>query len=186
MMRTMLRAKQKAATASANSPIAEELPDYGLLGEKTFLEMLRLERKRTERSHQRFALMILGVGGLLRTPAKIDACAKFLVALSESTRDTDIRGWYKEGASIGVIFTDIGLADGKIVASALLKKVTAALAVAFSIEDLKEIRLAFHVYPEDWRGEAGPNGPDALNEFPTLAVTGSPREPLSLSSERWT
>jgi lipopolysaccharide/colanic/teichoic acid biosynthesis glycosyltransferase len=136
--------------------------------------MLRLERKRTERSHRRFVLMLLEARGLLKADETRDAFDKVVVALSHSTRETDIKGWYKHESVIGVIFTEIGAAEGKSVASALLTKVTNALCTALSIEQINEIKLSFHVFPEH-SNEHGPGGPQDPLLYADLAQTSAPK-----------
>ena len=66
-----------------------------ILDQELFLTMLRLERKRTERSHRRFVLMLLESLGLLKAGKEQGAFDKVVAALSHSTRETDIKGWYK-------------------------------------------------------------------------------------------
>ena len=87
---------------------------------------------------------------------------KVLAALARSTRDTDPKGWYREGSVIGVMFTELGpKADGNAVASALLTKVASALASTLTLNEINEIRLSFRVFPEDWDG----GGPVDDNEY---------------------
>jgi exopolysaccharide biosynthesis polyprenyl glycosylphosphotransferase len=123
--------------------------DY-ILAQKPFLRMLVLERKRTERSHRRFVLMLLQSATLLKTGNHTDTFQKILCALGRSTRETDIKGWYDESRVIGVIFTEIGSAEGKAVTTALLNKVTNALCSTLRIEQVNQVSLSFHVFPEDW------------------------------------
>jgi hypothetical protein len=78
------------------------------LDQEFFVTMLRLERKRTERSHRRFVLMLLDASGLLKGRRNRTTFDKVVMALSNSTRETDIKGWYKDDSVIGVIFTEIG------------------------------------------------------------------------------
>src|SRR6185295_6171313 len=53
--------------------------------------------------------------------------------------------------AIGVIFTELGAdVDGRAVADALLTKVTKALTSTLTISQINEIRLTFHVFPENW------------------------------------
>jgi lipopolysaccharide/colanic/teichoic acid biosynthesis glycosyltransferase len=137
---------------------SDEPAGSGMLAQNLFLRMLCLERKRAERSGRRFVLMLLESGRLLKTDNKEAALEKVLCALSESTRDTDMKGWYKEGSVIGVLFTEIGSAEGQAVANALLTKVTKALSGTLSIEEINQISLSFHVYPED-SASIGPGGP---------------------------
>jgi lipopolysaccharide/colanic/teichoic acid biosynthesis glycosyltransferase len=119
-----------------------------ILAQDQFLRMLALERKRTDRSRRCFVLMRLESESLLSTANKTDAFYKVLRALTSSTRETDITGWYKEGSVIGVIFTEIGEASQKSVGSALLNKVTNALSTTLTIGQINELSLSFHVYPE--------------------------------------
>jgi lipopolysaccharide/colanic/teichoic acid biosynthesis glycosyltransferase len=141
-----------------------------LLAEDAFLTMLSLERKRTARSQRRFVLMLLESSTLLRGGNQVETFDKVLYALSRSTRETDIKGWYKEGCVLGVIFTEIGAAEGKSVASALLTKVTNALCSTLGIEHINEIRLSFHVFP-DYSSEEGSSGPTDSILYPDLEKT---------------
>jgi exopolysaccharide biosynthesis polyprenyl glycosylphosphotransferase len=111
--------------------------------------------------------MLLESGTLLKGGNNVETFDKVLCALSRSTRETDIRGWYKDGCVLGVIFTEIGAAEGKSVANALLTKVTNALCSTLGIEHINEIRLSFHVFPEYSSGE-GPGGPTDSTLYPDL------------------
>ena len=138
-----------------------------LLAEDAFTMMLSLERKRTARSQRRFVLMLLESSTLLKGGNNVETFDKVLYALSRSTRETDIKGWYKDGCVLGVIFTEIGAAEGKSVATALLMKVTNALCSTLGIEHINEIRLSFHVFPE-YTSEEGPGGPPDSTLYPDL------------------
>jgi lipopolysaccharide/colanic/teichoic acid biosynthesis glycosyltransferase len=127
------------------------MEDYGILSRELFARMLFVERKRTERSGRSFVLMLLESTRLLKPEGDHHALEEVLLALSHSTRDTDTKGWYKEGSTIGVIFTELGAdTDGRSVANALLTKVTKALTGTLTIGQINQIRLSFHVFPEDW------------------------------------
>ena len=134
------------------------MEDYGILSRELFARMLFVERKRTERSGRSFVLMLLESTRLLKPDGDHHALEEVLLALSHSTRDTDTKGWYTEGSTIGVIFTELGAdTDGRSVASALLTKVTNALTGTLTIGQINQISLTFHVYPEDW-DDNGPSG----------------------------
>ena len=51
-------------------------------------------------------------------------------------------------------------------AQALLNRITAALCRTLEIEEINEIILSFHIYPEDW--EAGGPGPAGSRLYPDL------------------
>jgi lipopolysaccharide/colanic/teichoic acid biosynthesis glycosyltransferase len=120
-----------------------------VLDQELFLRMLCLERKRAERSSRRFVLMLLESDRLLKVDNDEPLSQKILHALAHSTRETDIKGWYEEGSVIGIIFTETGAAEGTAVARVLLTRITHVLCSTLRIADMNEIRLSFHVFPED-------------------------------------
>ncbi|HSW40849.1 MAG TPA: hypothetical protein VLL97_15310, partial [Acidobacteriota bacterium] len=63
-----------------------------------FSALLSMERKRCERSGNRFGLALLDVSFLKKHDP---LCAAFCAQL----RETDIAGWYREQSVIGLIFT---------------------------------------------------------------------------------
>jgi lipopolysaccharide/colanic/teichoic acid biosynthesis glycosyltransferase len=130
-------------------------PGFEILDQGVFVRMLRLERKRTERSQTPFVLMLLDTRRLLRAASNGEHFEKVLCALSHSTRETDVKGWYENGSVFGVIFTEIGAAEGKSVTNALLTRITNAFCTTLSIEQINEIRLSFHVFPEDPNHQSG-------------------------------
>ncbi len=136
--------------------------DRWFLAEEPFLRMLTFERKRTERSHRRFVLMLLESDNLLKDGNSANTFQNILSALFHSTRETDLKGWYKTGSVIGVIFTELGASEGRAVANALLTKIFNAFSRSLSIEQINEIRVSFHLFPED----AGRSADSAL--YPEL------------------
>ena len=57
-----------------------------------------------------------------------------------------------------MIFTEIGGAEDNSIVQALSTKLTESLYEVLSIGEINEIRLSFHIFPEDW-DEEGPDGP---------------------------
>jgi lipopolysaccharide/colanic/teichoic acid biosynthesis glycosyltransferase len=57
-----------------------------------------------------------------------------------------------------VIFTEIGAAEDKSIVHALSTKITESLYDKLSVREINEIRISFHVFPEDW-DEEGHDGP---------------------------
>jgi lipopolysaccharide/colanic/teichoic acid biosynthesis glycosyltransferase len=158
-----------------------ERSGLGLLPQNLFMKMLCLERKRTERSGRRFVLMLLDPGSLLKSDPRI--VATLLTVVSQSTRDTDLVGWYEDGAVIGVIFTEIGGGEVKSVVQSLATKVTNSLYGDLSVTEINEIKLSFHVFPEDW-DDAERNSP--VTSTLQMALAGElQRKRISLSAKRF-
>ena len=133
-----------------------------LLDEPAFLSLLRLERKRAGRSGQRFVLMLLELGPTLAHSSDGQAFDRFLSELVPSIRETDYKGWYEQGATLGVIFTDIGDASYGVVLEALLQRVGRALTAAFDADRIGSIRLSFNLFPEPVSNRGSGDGPDFL------------------------
>jgi hypothetical protein len=70
-------------------------------------------------------------------------------ALSASTRETDLHGWYNKGSVVGVICTEIGTGDLTSILSALHSKVGVAFRNNLEPEQMKVIHISFHVFPDD-------------------------------------
>jgi lipopolysaccharide/colanic/teichoic acid biosynthesis glycosyltransferase len=176
-MSTIAQPKTSSRSVPSGSTLAA-LAHPAFLDQDMFVTMLRLERKRTERSNRRFVLMLLDACGLLRADESRETFRKVISALSHSIRETDIQGWYKDDSVIGVIFTEVGAAEGKSVASALLTRVTGALCTTLSIEQIKEVKLSFHVFPEHSDGDGG--GPTDSALYPDLEQTNDPKRQARL------
>jgi lipopolysaccharide/colanic/teichoic acid biosynthesis glycosyltransferase len=153
----MLGLKVRPQSESRLSIIHEDSSGFGMLPQELFMRLLCLERKRTERAGRRFVLMLLDPGRLLNS-TKAPVMANLLSAIMQSTRDTDLKGWYRQGEVIGVIFTEVGAAEEKAIVHALSTKLTDSLYDALSVQEINEIKLSFHVFPEDWDDD-GPDGP---------------------------
>ena len=141
-----------------------------LFPEELFTTLLALERKRAERSRKPFALMLLDARVPFRTEHRDMVLARLLVSLSASTRETDVWGWHKEGAVIGVILTELGSADAHGLRNTMLSKLRSALRTNLEPGQLEEIHISFHVFPEHPGSENGDGHQDdtALELYPDL------------------
>jgi exopolysaccharide biosynthesis polyprenyl glycosylphosphotransferase len=126
-----------------------------LMSEELFRKVLSLERKRSERSRQRFVLMLVHAGELLQAERGETVLGGIIRALSTSTRETDLHGWYHDGLVVGVICTEIGSADITSILSALHSKVCAALRSNLDLEQMNVIQISFHVFPDDLNLQSG-------------------------------
>ncbi|MFZ0286696.1 MAG: sugar transferase [Terriglobales bacterium] len=115
--------------------------------------MISLERKRSERSRKPFLLMLVDMGGYLPSERTTKVLGSILSALSMSTRETDVTGWYKHNSAVGVMFTEIGLEDRASVLGIMITRVSETLKSALSFEQFNQVSLSFHLFPEDWDHE---------------------------------
>jgi len=138
------------------SPLSEasSLGDRGILDAEAFRRMIALERKRSERSRKPFMLLLLDMGDRLPSQKNGKILGKILSALSLSTRDTDVTGWYANSCVVGVMFTEIATGDSAAVPSAIIARVTETLRNNLTLEQFNRVSLSFHVFPEDWDHDA--------------------------------
>jgi lipopolysaccharide/colanic/teichoic acid biosynthesis glycosyltransferase len=120
----------------------------GFYEEDDFNRMLSLERKRTQRSKKPFILMLLDVSKFVNPHPNLVVIRGIGKALEDCVRETDVRGWYRRGAIIGVIFTDLASAC-EATRDRLIGKCLQYIARAVNPRDLAKIEVTFHVFPED-------------------------------------
>lgn len=137
-------------TQTGRSTRPDGLAGREILDERAFQQRLLLEQRRTERSGNRFVLMLVESGCRLRAGGGESGSDQLLGTLCRVIRETDIAGRYSDGSTIGIIFTEIGPADGKSVARALLSKVSDAFSSTMSIEEISQVGISFHVFPSNW------------------------------------
>jgi lipopolysaccharide/colanic/teichoic acid biosynthesis glycosyltransferase len=121
---------------------------HEVLSEDAFRRIFCWERKRAERSGRCFLLMLVQVGSILQANHNERALSEIVAALSSSTRETDLAGWYREGATLGVIFTEFREGDRKALESLTSDKVTASMRSRFSPGQFDKMRISFHFFPE--------------------------------------
>lgn len=126
-----------------------------VIPEESFVRMLSLERKRTERTRRPFLLMLLDGRELLQTDRRHKVLQKIISALSSSTRETDIGGWYRENSVLGVIFTEIDGAGKDPMLNVIRSKVSTALRSKLDLEQFNKIHLSFYIFPDDWDEQNG-------------------------------
>ncbi len=122
--------------------------EWQVLSQSQFLTALALERKRTERSHRGFVLMLLKSATFSNRKHSTETFDRSMLALSRATRKTDVIGWCEPGSTVGVIFTEIGTQPSEVVLATLSAKISAALKEAMGDDQFKASTLSFHVYPE--------------------------------------
>lgn len=164
------------SSKSERSPRGKRRTDEGsltLLSEPMFRKVLSLERRRSERSGQRFALMLVHAGELLQARLKDEILDAIVASLSVSTRETDLRGWYEKDTVVGVICTEIGSGTMTSVISALHSRVSGALRNGLCLEQVNMLHISFHVFPDDLDSDDG-GRPADVKLYPDLQPQDTP------------
>jgi lipopolysaccharide/colanic/teichoic acid biosynthesis glycosyltransferase len=123
--------------------------ERGILNEEAFQRTIAVERKRTERSGKPFLLMLLDAGnqGSGKNGKALDS---IVLALLSSTRETDVIGWYKDRATVGVIFTGLLADDKNSILSTILTRVSTTLRDKLTFDQFSQVSISFHFFPDDW------------------------------------
>jgi lipopolysaccharide/colanic/teichoic acid biosynthesis glycosyltransferase len=160
--------KLQAVTKDQAPTTGGELEARALLSEDAFVSMLYLERRRAERAQKRFVLVLVDVKRALDEGNKSKTLGKIGAALTNSTRETDILGWYLENNLIGVIGTELGDTPPKIIHERLLEKMRASFQHTVGKEKSSKISVSFHFFPEEY-GKADSNGPANVALYPDIS-----------------
>jgi exopolysaccharide biosynthesis polyprenyl glycosylphosphotransferase len=119
--------------------------EYSGYEEEFFLEFLVFERRRSERSGRPFLVMTMDFSGIRDLESRQESVRWAMQTLSVLTRDTDIKGWYKNLTILGVIFTEMNSLETET----LQKKIHESLSSRLSDQQLDDIELSFHRFPKD-------------------------------------
>lgn len=122
------------------------------LPEQQFRKALYLERCRAERSRKLFLLVLLTSArdGQSADGQFIQGIQEVFATLAASIRETDFWGWYENNAVAGIIFTEFNGTAKSVILTTVSEKLDQALRAALSGERLRQVRLSFHFFPEDW------------------------------------
>lgn len=155
----MRRPKQHRAGGEKVGGARPDQPVSGMniVPETHFRRMIYLEQKRTERSRRQFVLMLVGCHEPVPEHRRV-LLGQVQAAVCGSIRETDVLGWYEEGATLGVIFTETGEVDTKEGVANLISRMTRVVEAPFDAEQLSRLQVAFYTFPEQW-GESGSDGP---------------------------
>ena len=143
---------RRAKVASGEGPslvCSDNQTGLDLLAEDAFDKTLHREQRRSERSRKAIVLMLFEVADFVKSGARESVFPKLLSAVSRSTRETDIVGWFQDRKVIGVIFTEIRIEEARDVSRVLWQKASASLSATLTEEEAQQIEIAIHVYPDD-------------------------------------
>jgi hypothetical protein len=148
-----------------------------VLAENVFHSMLTLERRRAERSRKPFVLMLLDAN-LENVPAQ-EILKQAVGIIVAAKRETDLVGWYKKGAILGIIFTEVNLEGNVAITDTLRTKIETAFVKQLGRERASRIAISMHIFPESWDKDSSGWVADS-KLYPDLKRKGS-RKRLSIS-----
>ena len=162
--------RHKSFSLTPSKVAMEHAPevDHTFYSAHSFHHMLRIERKRAERSKKPFLLMLLDLSGLHTRHRNGHILEKMKSALVSCTRETDIRGWYERNKTVGAIFTEMASIDESSV-EIIFRKLHSAIGEILDPEWIKEIKISFHTFPEENGNSAITDGLFNIAFYPDLS-----------------
>jgi lipopolysaccharide/colanic/teichoic acid biosynthesis glycosyltransferase len=168
--------QRQGRIASQLDPLNEPVIQRKALDEASFRRVIAVERKRTERSKSPFVLMLLEVANQ-GAEKPVEALDAVISSLMLSSRDTDAIGWYKEGATVGGLFTGLIVGDKSSILSTILSRVSATLREELTFEQFNLVSISLHYFPDDW-DQTGPGRPSNPALYPDLSNQEKDKLPL--------
>jgi lipopolysaccharide/colanic/teichoic acid biosynthesis glycosyltransferase len=153
-----------------------------ILKEEAFHAMLTLERRRAERSRKPFVLMLLDSRAVHKNGKGTTFTEQLLTVVCDATRETDLIGWYEEGAVLAVIFTEISLEGKNPITEILHSKVVAALRDNLDHKIAAKLSITVHLFPESWDTQR-PDRTADIKLYPDLSRKGGKKR-LTLIAKR--
>lgn len=121
--------------------------DHTFYDETIFRYTLRVERMRTERSKKHFLLLLLDISKLTVKYHQRETLASIKTALLSSLREVDVRGWYHNNHTIGIIFTEVA-AEQDVPIDSIIHKIYDRFGKKLDPDWINEIEISYHLFPE--------------------------------------
>ncbi|MFO7569772.1 MAG: hypothetical protein R6W75_08220 [Smithellaceae bacterium] len=111
-----------------------------------FHHILHVEKIRSERTQRPLLLMLLDISATLNGTENQETPLRIQSAIHPALREADIRGWYHENKTIGIIFTEISSIDTCSI-EAIISKIHKCFREELDPELISKISIFFHIYP---------------------------------------
>ncbi|MGD0488405.1 MAG: sugar transferase [Syntrophorhabdales bacterium] len=124
----------------------------GLYHAEYFNELLTLERRRCERSHDSVLLMCADLKAFGDASDRREIAAAVMRIFSRVTRETDIKGWHVRGTVVGIMFTQLSEQgkNRKATVQRIINKCSDSLGASSDLERLSNVHISWHAYPEEF------------------------------------
>jgi lipopolysaccharide/colanic/teichoic acid biosynthesis glycosyltransferase len=135
---------RKLETISNKEESMERIKDeFGLYPEIFFDDLLSRERKRSQRSKNPFAMIMIDMGLLISLTTK-ESIRELVAVLDECFREFDIKGWHKEKRVIGILCPEIRCSKVEL----LQKKVERAIEQTLPQTFRKNLTVSSLCFPQ--------------------------------------
>jgi lipopolysaccharide/colanic/teichoic acid biosynthesis glycosyltransferase len=136
-----------------------------ILNEQSFQHAISVERKRAERSRRSFLLVLLDLGSLRQGGSQ--RLLPKVVSLLRLVRETDVTGWQKNDAILGIIFTEIPSEGRSSIVGTILSRISGVLYNNLTFDQFNQITISHYLFPEQWDYDVAQR-PSAPTLYPDL------------------
>ena len=117
--------------------------------EVLFHSLLLVEIRRTERSRKAFLLMLINLGRL-ENYERDKVASRVVGTVFSASRETDLKGWYKSGSIIGIMFTEPNPGtDIACVQDKILDRVCGSIKRIIGPGRFGKLEIQLLVFPQD-------------------------------------
>ncbi len=156
LLRLLMWKQNLPRQASQGDPHPQTTPGRGSVAEfkagavadeSGFTRHIYLERRRAERNRQ--SLMLILIDGIEISPiaARVAAFRTIVQRLADLLRDTDILGWYRQDAVLGMLLPDLERADQALIRT-VFGKISGLLEEALGPSLAERMQLTVHLFPD--------------------------------------
>lgn len=156
---------KKVPYGDNSTPSVGKQLQFAVIQEAAFVQMLRLERRRTERSGKQFMLVLIS-GEEFRAESGATLLNNLVATISSCTRETDFFGWYEHDMTLGLLMTEIGQADTATI-NIIVQKLSVAVQNAVGLESFRQLTLIFRLFPQEI--EKHPKENEPFSFYPDLS-----------------
>jgi lipopolysaccharide/colanic/teichoic acid biosynthesis glycosyltransferase len=136
-----------------------------VMQEAAFSQMLRLERRRTERSARQFMLVLISSKGF-HAEFGGTLVHRITTAIALATRETDILGWYEGDLTLGLLMTEIGEASPMAI-EVIKRRISTVVQGALRPDNRYQLTITFRLFPQEM--ETKSNEKDGYTFYPDLS-----------------
>lgn len=146
----MFQSDQVAHVFSNSLGQDRKLKNMGFNNEEVFVEMLSRERYRSQRTNTPFILMLIELKRIMHLRSAREHIRTIASVLKNNSRDTDIRGWYRDSSTMGVVFVGIEEKDIPFAKDVISGKMEQKLKASLGVEKLGMLEISYHIFPEKY------------------------------------
>jgi len=139
---TTLRRSEQLAAPLRNQP---SRTGPGLISEALFRGVLVRERKRADRSNQPLVLVLLALKDAPHAESA-EIWQSLVDALAAARRETDVMGWFEQGAAVGLILPEVPESDA--FAQEVNERVRRELSRRLDAQSAGRVSIGLHVHPD--------------------------------------